>query len=34
MEKAPKPYKNRAFCKVVIQKCEKAKKNGFLAKIA
>ena len=33
MEKAPKPYKNRFF-KVVIQKCEKKQKNGFLAKIA
>ena len=31
MEKAQKPYKN-VFFKVVIQKCEKAKKNGFLAK--
>ena len=28
MEKAPKPYKNRFF-KVVIQKCEKAKKMDF-----
>ena len=32
MEKAKKPYKNRFF-KVVMQKCEKSKKNGFLAKI-
>ena len=32
MEKAKKPYKNRGFFKVVIQKCEKSKKNGFLAK--
>ena len=29
MEKAKKPYKNRAFFKVVIQKCEKAKKMDF-----
>ena len=33
MEKAKKPYKNRVF-KVVLPKCEKSKKNGFLAKIA
>ena len=29
MEKAKKPYKNRVFLKVVIQKCEKAKKWIF-----
>ena len=33
MEKTKKPYIN-SFLKVVIQKCEKSKKNGFLAKIA
>ena len=33
MEKTKKPYKN-SFFKVVIQKCEKSKKDGFLAKIA
>ena len=31
MEKAPKPYKNRFFFKVVIQNVKKQKKNGFLA---
>ena len=29
MEKAKKPYKNRFFFKVVLQKCEKAKKMDF-----
>ena len=29
MEKAKKPYKNRVFFKVVLQKCEKAKKMDF-----
>ena len=33
MEKAKKPYKNRVF-KVVMQKCEKSKKNEFLQKLA
>ena len=29
MEKAKKPYKNRFFYKVVMQKCEKSKKMDF-----
>ena len=29
MEKAKKPYKNRFFFKVVIQKCETSKKMDF-----
>ena len=33
MEKAKNPIKI-GFFKVVIQKCEKSKKKGFLAKIA
>ena len=34
LEKAPKPYKNRVFFKVVMQKCEKSPKMDFLQKLA